>query len=150
MSLEERIHTDMIAAMKTGDAVRRDTIRFAKTALKNEAVAKAHQLSDDEAETVLARLVKQLLQAADEFEQVGDAARAAAEREQAEMIKPYLPAPLGDGELATLVEQAVRSTGATSPQDMGKVMAALKPQVGTRTDGAKLAALVCAKLTIQP
>ncbi len=146
MNLEKRIQADLITAMKAGEAMKRDTLRLAKTALKNESVAKAHPLTDEEAEVVLARLTKQLLQAADEFEVAGDMTRAAAERSEAELLRPYLPAPLSDTELATLIDQAVSDTGATSPADLGLVMAALKPKVGTRADGGVLAAQVRARL----
>lgn len=146
MTIEERIQADIIAAMKAGEAVKRDALRFAKTALKNESVAKSHPLTDQESEVVLARLSKQLLQAADEFEGAGDAQRAAAERAEAELLKPYLPEQLSDTELTALIDAVMIETGAATPADMGKVMAALKPKIGTRADGATVAARVKARL----
>ena len=126
---------------------KRDTLRLAKTALKNESVAQIRTLSDSEAEAVIARLVKQRSQAADEYRRAGSASRADAELIEAELLKLYLPNPLTDAQLDELVVAAIRTTGATGPQDMGKVMATLKPQVGTRADGARLAALVRSKLS---
>lgn len=146
MTIEERIQSDLVSAMKAGEAIRRDTLRFAKTALKNETVARARALSNGEAEVVIARLVKQLTQAAEEYQQLGHTDRADDERNQIHYLTPYLPAALSDTELTTLINAAVSATQAVDLQDLGKVMAALKPQVGTRADGATLAALVRAKL----
>jgi len=147
MNLEERIQSDLVAAMKAGDAAQRDTLRLAKTAIKNESVAQTRPLNDTEVEIVLARMVKQLNQAAEEYRVAGNADRAASELAEAELIKTYLPSPLSDSELGALVDAAISASGATSPQEMGQVMTALKPQVGTRADGATLAALVRSKLT---
>ena len=146
MNLEDRIQIDLVAAMKAGDVARRDTLRLAKTALKNESVRLLRPLSDEETEKVIARLIKQRIQAAAEYKAAGSNEREQRELTEAELLKPYLPAQLSEAELSELVTAAITTTGAARPQDIGKVMGALKPQVGTRADGATLAALVRARL----
>ena len=147
MPLLERLTNDMHDAMKSGDAKKRDILRFAITALKNESVALRHELSDAEAETALARLVKQLTQAAEEYQKLNDATRADEERSQAELLKPYLPEQLSDEEVEALVVVAISETNATDMKSMGQVIQAVKAKAGNTVDGSKLAALVRAKLS---
>lgn len=144
--LIDQLQADLVAAMKAGNVATRDAIRSVKTALKNEEVSRQHPLGEDEALVVLAKLVKQLTEAATEFRSYGDSTRAAAETERAELLKRYLPTPLTEAEVATIVGRTIAETGARSPADMGRVMQAIKPQIGTRADGAAVAALVRGKL----
>jgi len=96
---------------------------------------------------VLTREVKTRRESVEAFT-AGDRPEAAA-REQAEIaiISAYLPEQLGADELARLVAQAVDESGAGSPRDMGKVMAALMPRVKGRADGKQVSALVAQELT---
>ena len=147
MTLLKRLTDDLHAAMKAGDAKKRDILRFAITAFKNETVSLQHELTDAEAETVLTRVVKQLNQAGEEYQKLGDSARAEEERSQAEILKVYLPEPLTEAELISLVDTAISETGATDIKSLGQVIQAVKTQAGNRVDGGKLATLVREKLT---
>ena len=146
MNLQERITNDLHDAMKSGDAKKRDILRFAISAFKNETVSLQHELSDTEAETTLARVVKQLTQAGEEYAKLNDSARAEEERSQAEILKIYLPTPLTEEEIRSLVDAAISETGAADIKSMGQVIQAVKAKAGNSVDGGKLATIVREKL----
>lgn len=141
MALKERLQTDLTAAMKARDELRAATIRMALTAITNEEVAgkQARVLSDDEVLTVLTREAKKRREAAEAFDGAGRAELAARERAEGEVLGDYLPAQLGDDELAELVRAAIAETGADNPKAMGQVMKVLQPQVTGRAEGGRVA-----------
>ena len=96
---------------------------------------------------VLQRERKRRLEAAEAYDQGGRAAAAEAERREAEVIASYLPEQLSDDELNAIVGDAVAESGASSPQEMGKVMALVMPQVKGRADGKRVSAAVKEMLT---
>ena len=143
-TLEQRLHDDLTAAIRSRDEVAAATLRMALTAVKNEAVSgsEARELTDQDVITVLGREAKKRRESATAYD---DAQRPElAERERAELavLEGYLPAQLGDGELAALVAEAVAETGADSPKQMGLVMKVLTPRVAGRADGGRVAAAV--------
>jgi uncharacterized protein len=144
MALKQRLQSDLTAAMKARDALRTATIRMALTAITNEEVAgkQARVLSDDEVLTVLTREAKKRREAAEAFDGAGRGELAARERAEGEVLNDYLPAQLGDDELAELVRAAIAETGADNPKAMGQVMKALQPQVVGRAEGGRVAAEV--------
>jgi uncharacterized protein len=129
--------------------VRMRTLRMALTSITNEEVSgdTARELSDDEVLKVLIREAKKRREAADAFESAGRAEQAAAERAEGDVLAGYLPAQLGDDELARLVSAAIAETGAEGMPGMGKVMKAVTPQLAGRADGARVAAEVLRQLT---
>jgi uncharacterized protein YqeY len=142
--LKERLRTDLNAAMKAQDDVRRRTIRMALTAITNEEVAgdSARELSDDEVERILTREAKRRREAAEAFEGAGRADQAASERAEGKVLAEYLPAQLDDDELASLVAQAIAETGASGMSAMGQVMKVVTPRVAGRAEGGRVAAEV--------
>lgn len=146
----EQIDADLKTAMQARDERRVSTLRLVKAALINARIAAKHELSEAEAIAVLQKEAKQRQEAADLYEEKAQPERAAAERAEADIINRYLPARLNDEELQTLIEAAVAATQATSPAQMGIVMAELRPQTAGRADGAQLAAKVRDYLTQQP
>ena len=144
MALKERLQSDLTAAMKARDELRAATIRMALTAITNEEVAgkQARVLSDDEVLTVLTREAKKRREAAEAFDGAGRAELAARERAEGDVLADYLPAQLGDDELAELVRAAITETGADNPKAMGQVMKVLQPQVTGRAEGGRVAAEV--------
>ncbi|HEX6470944.1 MAG TPA: GatB/YqeY domain-containing protein [Streptosporangiaceae bacterium] len=143
-ALKDRLRNDLSAAIKSRDDVRTRTLRMALTAVTNEEVAgkKARELSDEEIVKVLAREAKKRREAAAAFADAGRAEQAAAERAEGEVINGYLPAQLSDEELAALVAAAIAETGAADPKAMGQVMKVLRPKVGDRAEGGRVAAEV--------
>jgi uncharacterized protein YqeY len=143
-ALKERLRIDLSAAMKARDDVRTRTLRMALTAVTNEEVAgkRARELSDDEVVKVLTREAKKRREAAQAFADAGRPEQAAAERAEGEVISGYLPEQLSDEELSRLVSAAVAEVGAAGPKAMGQVMKVIRPKVGDRAEGGRVAAEV--------
>ena len=141
-----RLQADLKTAMLARDAVRTQVIRMALAAYKNEAVAKGLSpqgiLTEADALAVLKRLVKSREDSVAQFEQVGQADRAAQERAEIELLLPYLPAMLEGPALEAAVRAAIAQTGATSRKDMGQVMKALQATHGGILDGKAASTLV--------
>ena len=129
--LKDRLRSDLTAAMKARDEVRTRTLRMVLTSITNEEVAgkASRDLSDDEVLKVLAREARRRREAADAFEAAGRADQAAAERAEDEVLAGYLPAQLGDDELAAIVAEVIAETGASGMSAMGQVMKAVTPRV---------------------
>ncbi len=142
MSLTEQLQADMKTAMRDGDAHRRDTLRMVIAAAQNAAKEKREPLSDEEALAVLTKQVKTRRESIKAYRDAGRDDLADKEQSEIDVLEPYLPAQLGEAEVRALVVEAVSTTGATSPRDMGKVMGALMPRVKGRADGALVSSLV--------
>lgn len=144
MTLKEKLETDLSAAMKGRDDVRTRTLRMALTAVKNEEVAgrQARVLSDDDVVKVLTREAKKRREAAAAFDEAGRTESAQAERDEGVVLEEYLPAQLGDEELAALVADAIAESGAAGPRAMGQVMKIVNPKVAGRAEGGRVAAEV--------
>lgn len=142
MSLKQRLSDDMKAAMKSGDKTRLGVIRLINAAIKQREVDERITLDDAQ---VLAALEKMLKQHRDSIAQYDSAGRddlASIERGEVEIIQSYLPAQLSADEIATAIATAIAQTGAAGPQDMGKVIGALKAQIAGRADMGQVSALV--------
>jgi uncharacterized protein YqeY len=143
-ALKDRLRADLTAAMKSRDEVRTRTLRMALTSVSNEEVAgkAARELSDDDVLKILAREAKRRREAAAAFQDAGRDEQAAAERAEDAILAGYLPAQLGDAELADLVAAAIAAAGASGPRAMGQVMKTVTPQVAGRAEGSRVAAEV--------
>jgi len=141
-----RLQADLKTAMLARDAARTQVLRMALAAYKNEAVAKGlgpqGTLAEADALAVLKRLVKSREDSIAQFEKVGQAERAAQERAEIELLKPYLPAMLEGPALEAAVKAAIAQTGAATKKDMGLVMKALQAAHGAAYDGKAASALV--------
>jgi uncharacterized protein YqeY len=151
--LSDRITSDMVAAMKSGDVVTRDTLRMVITAYRNEQVAgKAKQELDDATELrLLTKEVAKRRESVEIYTANGRPELAAKEQAEIEVLQRYLPAGLGDDELDAIVADAVAAVGADlgekpGPRQMGLVMKIVSPRVAGRADGAAVAAKVRAAL----
>ena len=144
MGLKEQLQSDLTTAMKSRDELTASTLRMALTAVTTEEVAgkKARQLSDDEVLKVLTREAKKRREAAEAFTGAGREELAQRERAEGEVLAGYLPAQLGDDELAALVSAAIEESGASGPQAMGQVMKVVQPKVAGRAEGGRIAAEV--------
>ena len=144
MSLKQRLHDDLTAAIKGRDTVRTATLRMALAAISTEEVAgkQARELSDDDVLTVLTREAKKRREAAEAFDGAGRGELADNERAEQAVLEDYLPAQLSDEELAALVAAAIGETGAQGQPAMGQVMKAVQPKVAGRAEGSRVAAEV--------
>jgi len=135
VSLSERLNEDMKEAMRNQDKFRLSVIRMLRAAVKNAEIEMKRQLDDRQIEDIIGRELKQRKDALPEFEKAGRQDLVDQTKAEIEIIAGYLPEPLTEEEIAALVEQAIRETGASGKADMGKVMAVLMPKVKGRADG---------------
>jgi uncharacterized protein YqeY len=145
-SLKERLGEEMRAAMKAREKVRLSALRMLTAAVKNREVELGHALSGDEFVEVAGREVKRRKEAIEAFENAGRADRAQTEREEQEVLEAYLPAGLSEAEVDALIDEAIGSTGATLPGDMGKVMGYVMGKAKGRVDGKAVQAKVRERL----
>jgi uncharacterized protein YqeY len=146
VSLRERIQTDVKAAMRSGDALRRDTLRMAWSAIYAIEKRDRHELSDDDVVSVISREVKTRRESVDAFRKGGRDELAAKEESEIAILTEYLPSALTEAELSALVDQAIVATGAGSARDMGKEMGWLAPRTRGRADGRQVSSLVAQAL----
>jgi uncharacterized protein YqeY len=142
MPLKEQLTDDLKDAMRQKDALRRSTIRFLLSAIHNDEIARQTDL--DEA-GVIQVLTKQAQQRRDSIESFRGADRQdLVDKEQSELdiIAAYLPEQMSEDEVKALVQQALADSGATGPQDMGKVMKELMPKTRGKADGKMVSSLV--------
>ena len=148
-NLKETINADLKTAMIARDTVRTQTLQGLKAAILNEEVAKKVRdegLDDGSIEQIIAREVKKRDEAANLYDQGGNAESAAKERTEKEILAVYLPKQLSEAELSELVATVVETMQPEGMKDMGKVIGAVKAQVGNAGDGALIAKLVKEKL----
>lgn len=138
----DRIDQDLKSAMLSGDKRKIATLRMLKSALTNARIALKGELDEATSIATLQKEAKQRTEAAESFEKAGRLEQAAEERAEYEIIASYLPAQLSEAELNDLISHAIKETGAKATEDMGKVMAWLKPQISGKADGGKVAGLV--------
>jgi uncharacterized protein len=136
----------MTRAIRQRDELRRDTLRMAVAAVYNAQKAARRELTDDEVVAVLGREVKTRRESVEAYSAAGRADAAQREQAELELISGYLPAQLADEEVETLARTAIDETGATSPRDMGRVMATLMPRLRGRADGKQVSAVVAREL----
>ena len=147
MSLRDRLTEDLKQAMKSRDQLRTDVIRMIKAAVLNKEVELKKDLDDAEMSRVMTTLIKQRKESAEQFEKGHRGDLAQKELKEIAIIEGYLPQALTQEEIAQLVDQAVRDTGASSAKDMGAVMKAVMAKlVGQAIDGRQISDLVKARL----
>jgi uncharacterized protein YqeY len=135
VTLRERIQSDITAAMRSGDALRRDTLRMAESAIYNAEKRDRRSYSDDEVAGVLSREVKTRRESVEAFRKGGREDLASKEEAEIGILATFLPEQLTEAEIAGLVDEAIAATGAAGPRDMGKVMGWLAPRTKGRADG---------------
>jgi uncharacterized protein YqeY len=143
-TLKQQLRDDMTAALKARDELTLATLRMALSAVQNEEVAgkAARELSDAEVLAVLIREGKKRRESAAAYDAASRVDLANRERAEGEVLARYLPTPLTDAELASLVTAAIAETGATEPRQLGQVMKLLQPQTAGRADGQRVSAEV--------
>ncbi len=142
MSLKEQIKNDIKEAMRAKDTAKRDTLRNINAAIKQIEVDERRELSDADVEAVLMKYAKQREDAKSQFADAGRDDLVSKEEAELAIVKSYLPEPLSDEELETIIKEIIAQTGAESMKDMGKVMGAAKAKVGSRADGGTISKMV--------
>jgi uncharacterized protein YqeY len=146
VSLAERLQAELKTAMRDRDELRRETLRMALAAAQNAEKQARRPLSDEELQTVFTREVKSRRESIDAYEKADRNDLAAKERAEVEVLSSFLPSPLGEEELRSLVRGAIAESGATSARDLGRVMALLGPRTRNRADGRQVSGMVAQEL----
>lgn len=144
--LKERIQTETVAAMKAGDKPRVGALRLLSAAITNLEKELRHELSDDEVRSVAAKEVKKRAESIEAFEAAGRTELAEREKAERAVLEPYAPEQMPESELDAIIDEAISTTGASSPQEMGKVMGAVMAKAKGRVDGTLVQNKVRARL----
>ena len=136
----------MKAAMRARDAARLSTIRLLLAAIKQREVDERIELDDAAVLGVIDKMIKQRRESIAQFEKAARKDLADAEKAEIQLLSGYLPAQMGEAEIARAVSAAIAESGASGVKDMGKVMALLKPRLAGKADMGKVSALVKTKL----
>ena len=144
--LKAQINEAMKAAMRAREKERLGTIRLVLAEIKKVEVDERIDPDDARVTSILDKMVKQRRDSIKQFTDAGRNELAAKEQSEIEVIQEFLPQPLSQEEIASLIDEAIASTGAASMQDMGKVMGLLKPQMAGRADMGKVSGLIKQRL----
>ena len=147
MSLKTRILEDVKSAMRAHEREQLATLRLVTAAIKQKEIDERVDLSDEQVLAVLDKMVKQRRESLEQFEKAEREDLASKERYELDIIQAYLPAQLGEDELAELIRSTIAESGASSIRDMGQVMNALRGKVQGRADMKAVSQAVKAQLT---
>jgi len=132
--------------MRAKDAARLSAIRLLLAAIKQREVDERIELDDAAVLGVIDKMIKQRRESIAQFEKAARKDLADAEKAEIQLLSGYLPAQMGEAEIAQAVSAAITESGASGVKDMGKVMALLKPRLAGKADMGKVSALVKTKL----
>lgn len=147
MSLKQKITDDMKAAMRAKETARLGAIRLLLAAMKQREVDERVELSDADVVAIIEKMNKQRRDSISQYEAAGRQDLAEVEKFEMSVLAAYMPQQLSEDEVSAVVAQAIAATGAAGPQDMGKVMGAVKPKLAGLADMGKVSALIKAQLS---
>lgn len=145
-SLKDQLQDAVKQAMRGGDRDRLGTLRMIMAAIKQREVDERRELDDPAVLAVLDKQVKQRRESAEQYRAGGREDLADREESEIRILEEFLPRPLSESELASLVDEAIGEAGAESVREMGKVMGLLKPRVQGRADMGEVSRMVKARL----
>lgn len=148
--MQEQLDKDIKAAMLAGEKTKAETLRVIKSVIQNEAIAQnaqAEGLSDEEIQKVLFKESKKRTEAIELYENAGEKDRAEAEKAEKAIIDAYLPEQVSEADIAKAVEAEVAKLESPQMSDMGKVIGAVRGQLGAGADGSIIARLAKEKLS---
>lgn len=146
MTLKQQLTEDMKTAMRSGEKDRLGVIRLMLAAIKQREVDERIELDDAQVLAALEKMLKQRRDSVSQFDAAGREDLSSIERAEMRVIDTYLPAKLDEAEIEALVDAAISETGASSPRDMGKVVAVVKEKAAGRADMAMVSGKIKAKL----
>lgn len=138
----EQISKELLEAMKSKDAVRTSTLRMLVAALRNKEIEKKKTLAEGDVLEVIQSEAKRRRESMEEYGKANRPDLVSKEEAELNVLKVYLPKMLSEAELKALVQAAIESAGAKTPQDMGRVMSVVMPQIKGRADGKQAQILV--------
>ena len=146
MSLRDQLKADVSAAMRSGETLRRDTLRMALSALALVEKELKRDATDDEVLGVIVKAVKTRKESVDAYIAANRADLAEGESAEIAILSTYMPEQMSDADVDARVAEAMSATGAASAKEMGKVMGWLGPKTKGRVDGKVLSGKVTAAL----
>lgn len=146
MALIDTLKEEQKLAMKAKDKARLGTIRLALSAIKQREVDEQITLSDDDILAVLVKMVKQRRDSVAQYEAANRQDLADVEKAEITVLEEFMPQPLSEEEVMALIDNAIKESQPSGMQDMGKVMAVIKPHIQGRADMGKVSGLVRSKL----
>ena len=147
MSLKQQINDDVKTAMREKDKARLGVLRLITAAIKQREVDERIELNDDQVIGVLEKMLKQRKDSIEQYEKAGRDDLKQQETSEVELIQGYMPAQLSEAEIATLIDETIASSGASSMKDMGKVMGQLKPKLAGKADMGNVSQIIKSKLS---
>ena len=147
MSLKQKITEDMKAAMRSGDTKQRDTIRLLQAAIKQREVDERIELDDSAVIAVIEKMLKQRRDSIAQYEAAQRQDLVNVEKDEISVLSVYMPQALSKSEIEVLIAEAISEVGAKGMQDMGKIMALLKPKLAGRADMAQVSSLIKGKIS---
>jgi uncharacterized protein YqeY len=147
MNLEERLTDEMKQAMKSSDKLRLSTIRMIRSAAKNKEIELRKKLDDEEIQRVIQGMVRKGEESVEQFQSGGRMDLVEKEKKEIEILKSFLPQPIGQEEILRIIDQSIEETQASSLKDLGKVMKSVMPKLGGKVDGRLINQLVKERLS---
>jgi uncharacterized protein YqeY len=142
MALKAGIQEAMKSAMKQKDRIALDTLRLLLSALHNEEIKGRRELTDDEVLKTIATLCKQRTESIELFKKGGRRDLVSKEEAELTVLQRFLPQPLTEDEVRSVIRAAIDEVGANGVQDLGKVMKQVMPKISGRSDGKRVNELV--------
>ena len=146
MPIQARLQEDLKQAMRDKDTVRRSVLRYLRSEIHNEEIAKQTELDDEGIIRMLTRQVQQRRDSVEVYEAANRQDLVDKEKGELAIIFEYMPEQMSREDVINLVRQAIEEAGATGPGDMGKVMGRIMPQVRGKTDGKEVSSIVSEEL----
>lgn len=145
--LFKKLQEDMKNAMKSGEKERLSTIRMLISEIKKVQIDSKKELTDDDVVSILQKYLKQRKEAYSQYISAGREDLARKEQFEIDVVQEYLPQPLSEEELSSIIQQTIQEVGASSVKDMGKVVKAVMEKVKGRAEGATVSRIVKEKLS---
>ena len=150
MTIKEKLQSDLLEAVRKRDETRRSALRLLKSSIQYEEKAKGRDLQDDETVEVLSREAKKRRESIDAFRKANRSDLVGKEEVELAIVSEYLPKQLSREEVTLLARDVISEIGAQGPDDRGKVMGKLMPQLRTRADGNMVNEIVAELLSASP
>lgn len=150
MTIKEKLQSDLLEAVRKRDETRRSALRLLKSSIQYEEKAKGRDLQDDETVEVLSREAKKRRESIDAFRKANRSDLVGKEEVELAIVSEYLPKQLSREEVTLLARNVISEIGAQGPDDRGKVMGKLMPQLRTRADGNMVNEIVAELLSASP
>lgn len=147
MTLKAQITEDMKAAMRAKETARLGAIRLLLAAMKQREVDERIELSDADVVNIIEKMLKQRRDSISQYKTANRQDLVDVEEFEVSILQTYMPQQLSEAEIVSAIAEAIASTGAAGPQDMGKVMGVVKVKLAGRADMGKVSGLIKAQLT---